>query len=102
DDAVATQRLVQLQQVADLLARAAHAADVRHAVERMRLAQLAPRLGRIAERGAAGAEGHRHELRRVRLELAHGAVELGALLVGLWRVELETDRGHGRMPGKVR
>jgi hypothetical protein len=45
DDAVAAQRAVQLQQAGDLLARAAHAADVRHAVEAVLLAQLAHGLG---------------------------------------------------------
>ena len=98
-DAVASQCAVLAQQGADFLAAAAHAGQVRHAGHAVGVAQALHGFRGLAERGAAGTERHRHELRCQSLELAHGAVELGALLVGLGRVELEADRQHGGTHG---
>src|SRR5690606_19848513 len=88
-------RLIALQQVADLGAGAADAGDVWRGTERMAVLQPLDRLRCVAQGRAASAEGARHVLRRVHLELGRRAVELCALLVGLGRVELEADRGHG-------
>src|SRR5690606_14931048 len=43
-------------------------------------------------------ERARHIVGRVRLQLARGAIQLGALVVGFRWIELEADRGHGE-PG---
>ena len=94
DHAVAAEGAVQLEQGADLLAVAADAGDVRHADHAMLAAQALHGFRGMAEGGAAGAEGHRHELRRMRLELQHAAVQLRALFVGLGRIELEAERQH--------
>ena len=92
DDAVAAERAIELEQRADLLAVAAHAGDVRHPGDAVLAAQALHGLGGVAQGRTAGAEGHRHELRRVCFQLFDGAVELFALLVGLGRVELEGNR----------
>src|SRR6187402_1674143 len=58
-------------------------------------AQALHRLVRIAQGRAAGTEGDRDIVGRMRLETSDGRVELGALLVGLGREEFEADGGHG-------
>lgn len=96
DDAAAADRAVQLEQFADLLAAATDAGQVRCRLEAMVLLEVTHRLGGVAERRAAGTERTRHVLRREHLQLGRGPVQLGTLLVGLGRIELEADGGHGR------
>ena len=102
DDATAADGPIQLEQLAEFLAGAAHARQVRRGLQLVVLEQVAHGLGGVAQRRAAGAEGAGHVLGRMRLEPAHRAVQLGALFVGLGRVELQADRDHfGRRGGKV-
>src|SRR3546814_4079374 len=52
-------------------------------------------MGRVVQGRAAGTKRARDVFRRQRLQPGRGTVELRALLVGLGRVELDADRGHG-------
>lgn len=82
------------EQLADLLPAAADAGQMRRRFEAMLLLEVAHRFGGVAERGAAGAEGARHVLRRVALQPGCSAVQLRALIIGLGRIELETEMRH--------
>src|SRR5690606_30766510 len=96
--ALGAERAVELQQAADLLPRAAHARDVWRRVVAVLATQALDRLGRVAEGGAAGAEGHADVVGRVVAQPRRGAVQLRTLLLGLGRIELEADGDHGRAP----
>jgi hypothetical protein len=96
DDALATHRLVLIEQLADLRARATHARDVRRRVEAVLVAQVTHRFRRVAQRRAAGTERDADVIGLQRLELRQRRFKRGFLLVGLWRKELEADRNHGR------
>src|SRR5690606_13737010 len=80
---------VQLEQLADLLPAAAHAAQVRGGIQAVFLAQPLHGLRRVRQGRPAGAERAGDILRRLRAQLRRGPVEERALLVGLGRVELE-------------
>ncbi len=95
DQAAAADGAVQLEQLADLLAGAAHARQVRRGIEPMVLVEVAHGLGGVAQGRATGAEGTRHVFGGVVLQLGRSTVQLAALFVGLGRIELEADGGHG-------
>ncbi|MNC18162.1 hypothetical protein D3C75_660580 [compost metagenome] len=95
DQAPAADGAVQLEQLADLLAGATHAGQMRCRIEAVVLVEMAHGLGGVAEGRATGAEGTGHVLRGICLQLGRGTVQLGALFVGLGRIELEADGGHG-------
>ena len=93
DRPVATQRPVQLEQLADFLAAAADAGEVRHAgPRRVRCAAL------HGLRGVAEVEPPAPKVTDMNCGACafsrFAAVELRALFVGLGRVELEADRRH--------
>ena len=60
DDAPAAHRLVAVEQLADLRARAADAGQVRRGIEAVFLAQMAHGFRRVAQRGSARAERAAH------------------------------------------
>ena len=99
DQPAAADGAVQLEQLADFLAGAADTGEMRRRLEAVVLVEMAHGLGGVAQGRATGAERTGHVLGRVVLQLRRGTVELAALFVGLGRIELEADGGHGTGDG---
>ncbi len=98
DDAFATHRLVLIEQRENFCARATHARQVRRRIETVFLAQMAHGFGRVAQRRAAGAEGHADIFRLQRLELWQRGFEHRALFVGLGWEKFEGNGDHACTP----